>query len=120
MAKITNPLFSLNAHGAIARRITFNSHGKNHSAKKWHQPSGAASTAQNTRRTSYRDGCAAWQNLSPAEKEAYGVQGQAIGLNGFQVFMREWLLTHAAPSQSVWDGGASTWDGGATTWPLPE
>jgi hypothetical protein len=33
MAKLTNPLFSLSAHGSLKKTISFLSNGKNHSAK---------------------------------------------------------------------------------------
>lgn len=102
-------------HGNIAGDAS-----KRQQVRIWVRGTMRNTPAQQPYRARFALGVAAWHAMTNAQKEVYRVPGQKLGLNRFQLFMREWNLTHTTPTASVWDAGASTWDSGATTWPLPE
>jgi hypothetical protein len=54
MAKLTNPLFSLSAHGSLKKTISFLSNGKNHSAKFFGKYSPKRKTSPSAEQTSVR------------------------------------------------------------------
>jgi hypothetical protein len=54
MAKLTNPLFSLSAHGSLNKTISFLSNGKNHSAKFFGKYSAKRKTAPSQEQTFVR------------------------------------------------------------------
>jgi len=54
MAKLTNPLFSLSAHGSLNKTISFLSNGKNHSAKFFGKYSPKRKTAPSQEQTFVR------------------------------------------------------------------
>lgn len=66
--KIKGPLMSQQAQKTLGSVLEFSRrHGKN--LLRFHQqPTGAASTAQNSQRNYYLEACEAWQTLSAAEK----------------------------------------------------
>ena len=111
MAKVTNPLMSLSATGALAGQIIF---AGLHSGTRAYALRQAKVTGAPARKQRYRDGCTAWQALSPQDKSTWTTTGQYDRLNGFQAFMRNWLNTWAPTAGTTWDGGLTTWDGGLT------
>lgn len=111
MAKVSGPLMSLSATGALAGQIIFAGLNGGSRAYALRQ---AKVTGTPARKQRYAMGCTAWQTLSQMEKSSWAQTGQLAGLNGFQAFMSNWLNTWAPVSGTIWDGGATTWDGGAT------
>ena len=116
MAKVTGPLMSLAASGSIAKIINYTSTSGGKTVRGWAKPTGTPSSIQVSRRNRYREGAAAWQVLTPAEKDSYTATADALKITGYNLFIRNWLAPWA-PVGTSWDGGATTWDAGATSWP---
>ncbi len=117
MARITHPLHSLAASGSIGSRLTFSRVKSGGVVKNWSKPTDRKTAAQLAQRAAYQSGIAYWKTLTTAQKLLYNTTAEKEHITGFNLFMRGWL-TPAAPSGTIWDGGATTWDGGATTWDI--
>ena len=120
MAKPRSPLLSLGARGTIADTLTFQKRGRLTIARRKPIPTDPKSPLQLAQRQVYRDAVAAWNALSPAEKEAY--RGVCPGLTPYQCYMKTALIyvppvpppeekTH---QQTEYDSENMTY--GATTW----
>lgn len=111
MAKLTNPLMSLSATGALAGQIIFAGLNGGTRAYALRQ---AKVTGAPARKQRYREGCTAWQALTPEQQNNWRERGKPERLNGFQAFMRDWLNSWSPVTHTIWDGGLTTWDGGLT------
>ncbi len=95
MAKPKNPLLSLGARGTIADSLTFQKRGLGTIAREKPIPKDPRSEAQLAQRQRYTDAIAAWNALSPEEKEAW--RGVCPGLSPYHCFMRS-ELKYVAPA----------------------
>lgn len=114
MAKVTRPLLSLSASGALARSLIFQGTGAKATVKKWAAPSQPRPSIVTTRRNHYRTAAAAWNLLSYQDKAAWNETGASRRITGFNAYLSNELKN--IPSGVSWDGGATSWDNGATVW----
>ena len=114
MAKVTRPLLSLSASGAIARSLIFQGAGAKATVKRWASPAQPRPVSVTARRTHYRNAVTAWNQLSAQDKELWAQTAKARNITGFNAYLSEELKN--IPSSVSWDGGAATWDGGAAVW----
>jgi hypothetical protein len=112
MAKLTSPLFSRAASGTIGKTITYSGGRGGFRALKYTAPAGTGNLA---RKSLYADGCAAWQQLSAAEKSAWKATAQPLCISGFNAFMSNYLLTPSGAG-IPWDNGTAIWDNGTAIW----
>lgn len=112
MAKVTSPLFSLSAQGAVGKTIIYNNSTGGARAIRFFTPRGSGTPA---RKSLYADGCADWQLLTPPEKAAWKIIGAKKSLSGFSAWMSSYLLNPTFHGVQ-WDNGAAIWDNGAAIW----
>jgi hypothetical protein len=103
MAKLRNPLMSLDAAGTIARALTFSRVTSGAVAKK--KPAGPVtrSPMQLEHRQIYRDACAAWNALSPVQRETWVGPADQLRLTGFNAYLQNYMITHYPP----WPAGST-------------
>lgn len=116
MAKVSGPLLSMDASGMVGGLVVFTRTPTGHRAYKLNAPK---NTGVQARKDYYADGCAAWRLLTPEEKQTWSDDAVIYQITGFNLFMKEWMLTYSPISGTVWDDGATTWDGGGTLWDVP-
>jgi len=68
MAKLKGPLLSENAHGSIAKRLTFSKRASGNQARFQHANHDSNTTSQQTQRTLFLQARDAWQLLTTEEK----------------------------------------------------
>jgi len=95
MAKPKTPLLSLGARGSIGDTLTFQKRGRITIARRKPIPTDLKTDLQLAQRQAYREAVAAWNALTPEEKEAY--RGVYPGLTPYQCFMKITLLTPPVP-----------------------
>ena len=86
MAKPKNPLLSLGARGTIGDVLTFQKRGRLTIARQKPIPTDPQTDLQLAQRQVYREAVAAWNALTPEEKEAY--RGVCPGLTPYQCYMK--------------------------------
>jgi hypothetical protein len=99
MAKVTSPLFSMNASGTHAGIITFTDKPSGAVAKKWSKPSGMPNGAQTQQRVLYMSGVMAWNALSPSEKASWEPAALLRRITAFNAYMSAYLLGVAPPPE---------------------
>ncbi|MBA7570557.1 hypothetical protein ES708_12309 [subsurface metagenome] len=95
MAKPKSPLLSLGARGSIGDTLTFQKRGRITIARQKPIPTDPKTDLQLAQRQVYREAIAAWNALTPEEKEAY--RGVCPGLTPYQCYMKTALA--AAPPE---------------------
>lgn len=96
MAKVNGPLLSFEAHGTIAKKLTYtNTRGQAY-ARARNVPTGQPSAAQLAQRVMYQEAVSAWHALTDIERDEWKTAGAAVGLTGFNAFMR-YELTNTGP-----------------------
>ena len=97
MAKVKVPLGSFSASGAIAKTLSFRKALGRHIVSRFHKPNDYRkkdpSVSQLTQRALYSAGVVAWNVLSQNEKDDYAIDALPKHLTGFNLFMKEYLLT---------------------------
>ncbi|MBA7630708.1 hypothetical protein ES703_38232 [subsurface metagenome] len=86
MAKPKSPLLSLGARGSIGDTLTFQKRGRLTIARQKPIPTDPKTDLQLAQRQVYREAIAAWNTLTPEEKEAY--RGVCPGLTPYQCYMK--------------------------------
>ncbi len=119
MAKLIAPLFSVQAHGSIGRRLTFQSRPRLHIARSIPHYPPTYSYAQLRQRWLYRMGIALWNGMSASDKAVYTSLAKATNTTGMNIWLREWLndrpnLSLALPV--VWRSGTTLYDIGPNNW----
>ena len=118
MAKVSLPLLSRDATGALAKTITFQKSGSRLTAKRWSAPTGQVSVAQTARRNLYQAAVDAWNLLSPEQRLVWEAIAAPLNITGYNAFLSD-ALSPAPPVQgTIWDDGATTWDSGSTLWDI--
>jgi len=97
MAKTKGPLFSEAAHGTTANLLTFSKKKTVNICRYQRKQKDAQSAAQIAQRAKYQDGITAWKALTDEEKAEYTAAGAAVGLSGYNYFLKEYLLTPPTP-----------------------
>lgn len=59
-----------------------------------YRPTNPQTVPQQTWRTVFANGMAAWQGLTDGQKHEYNVRGSRIGRSGVNLFMRKYLQSH--------------------------
>lgn len=116
MAKVKNPLFSLTAHGSVARRFTMQRQQGRQHCKTWAKPSGQPSAAQQLRRATFKQAAATWAALTPAERAPYQEQAKAENITAWNAYARACLLALPQGNITTWDHPRTVWDNDATAW----
>jgi hypothetical protein len=57
-------------------------------------PYNPRSTSQQANRQDLTDGVLAWQGLTPEQKAFYNIKAKGKGMSGYNLFLREYLLSH--------------------------
>lgn len=119
MARVKQPLFSLDAAGRVAGALTFGRSRSGALARAMIRPAGArlvgpASTAQAQRRALYAAGVNRWHGLTELQKALFSGTASARSISPYNAFISAWLAGQIPELAAVWDDGASTWDAGAT------
>lgn len=91
MAKLKNPLLSLDARNTLAESVTFARRRQQNIAEKKPIPTDPKSLAQMYQRWDYQDGIWYWQTLNQAQKQAYQTAASRYHMTGFAYFMRYYL-----------------------------
>lgn len=91
MARTKGSLFSLNAHGSIARGVTYRQGNSKQSARKYAKPTNAGTPKQRERRRITEFIVAQWQNISEATRDTWRANEEAkrLGLTGYQYFLKQ-------------------------------
>lgn len=91
MAKTKGPLLSLDAHGSLAKELTYSSRRSGSQVRKYNKPLVTPSAAQRGQRRLTEFLVAQWQNMSDADKATWETNAKASGLNltGYHYFLRE-------------------------------
>ena len=86
--KITGPLFSIKAQGSLDKAISYSTrHGKN-LARQYTKPTGRATGAQTTQRTTFKGIIDEWNALTAGEKLAWATLAPlARPLSGYNIFL---------------------------------
>ncbi|HEY6022155.1 MAG TPA: hypothetical protein VIY48_20490, partial [Candidatus Paceibacterota bacterium] len=87
MAKVTSPLHSLNAHGALGNTVIHTDTKHGHVAKRWAKPTGQPSANQTAQRAAYAAACSTWNTLSQQDKLAWNIIGQRTQISGFNAYL---------------------------------
>lgn len=62
--------------------------------QKYYNPTNPQTVAQQAWRQIYADSIVAWQALTPAEKDVYNKRVKYKNLSGYNLFQKEYLLSH--------------------------
>lgn len=62
--------------------------------EKYYNPTNPQSIAQQTNRQKYADSIVAWQGLTSNQKEIYNERARYNPYSGYNLFQREYLLSH--------------------------
>lgn len=77
MTKVIGPLLSFEARGNVAKILSFQRRPSGAACIRYSKPGSRSrftpSAGQQTIRTDYREAVAAWQTLTPTEKEAWNL-----------------------------------------------
>jgi len=87
MARVTGPLFSLDASGTIASALNFTRNLAGGVARRVPRTRKPATAAQQAQRDRYRTAAALWASLSPEEKATYADAGRRAAITAFSAYM---------------------------------
>lgn len=89
MPKANGPLFSLAAHGQIAKELIYFDRGNGPRVRRFHEPHVAATPKQIGHRQLVRLAVARWQTMSALEKMPYNTAAEGLAKSGFNLFIAE-------------------------------
>ena len=93
MAKINNPLFSLEAHRTVGKTLTARRSRGQNIIEKTPIPSNPQTPGQQEHRDDFSGGIEMWHTLDAAEKEEYRQMDPSIGgPAAYLNFLRSWLM----------------------------
>jgi hypothetical protein len=87
MAKVTGPLFSVDARGKIADTLVFMGWRGLKTVRRWTKPANPNTAAQQTTRGYFTDAVSLYHSLSAADKTALRVQASGQPYSGFNVWV---------------------------------
>lgn len=94
MAKVVDPLMSLDATGTIGRVITYTKSQKVQIAKGYRPPRYTRTEDQENIRDTYANAVIIWNAMTPAEKKVYDDQVGNRCLTGYNLFIQEYMNEH--------------------------
>lgn len=91
MAKLRNPLFSIDAHGSIGKIITYSKRKSGNQVRSYTKPQKPPSAKQRGQRRLTQFLVAQWQNMSDGDKATWATNAAAskLNLSGYHYFLRE-------------------------------
>lgn len=91
MAKTKGPLFSVDAHGSLAKNLTYSHRKSGQQVRRYNKPLKPASAKQRGQRRLTEFLVAQWQDMSDAAKAIWETNAKKSGLNlpGYHYFLRE-------------------------------
>jgi hypothetical protein len=116
MAKITNPLFSQDARGSVAKLINYQNQIGTNIARLHLATNLVPTTAQKLQREAYASQSEKWLTLPINERQRYVKRAEKLQISGFNLFLKEALIKSTTKPSTEWDNGASSWDNGASQW----
>lgn len=87
MAKVTGPLFSLDASGKFADSLVFSKWKGINTVRQYAQPTNANTTRQQAVRNSFTAASSLYQSLMAADKEAWKLRATGQPMSGYNAFM---------------------------------
>lgn len=97
MPRVKGPLFSVSASGVYENTLEFRaSNGKNIVARKRKAPPGR-SPAQQAQQTRISTAMQGWRDATTAQRIAWKTAANNNGLNGYQLYLREYLAQNITP-----------------------
>ncbi len=87
MAKVTGPLFSLDASGKFADSLVFTKWKGINTVRQYAKPTNANTARQKAVRNSFTAASALYQNLLGADKEAWKLRSAGLPMSGYNAFM---------------------------------
>lgn len=97
MAKVRGPLMSVAASGTYRNLIVFKSGAAGTTAGSPQQLKGRRSVSQLARQVRYQNACQYWQVQTENTKTTWKNTATAYNLNGFQLWVRQYLLQNCTP-----------------------
>jgi len=100
MAKVTAPLFSLDASGTIGKAFTFSKWKGRHYVRTRVSPYNPQSSGQSTQRTAFSAAVAVWKGMSSSEKESWNNRAKNLGLvmSGYNFYVQQYLEQGGLPT----------------------
>lgn len=112
MAKVTAPLLSAEAHGALGGALVFTHRAEGPVVKLWSKPTDERTAGQDAQRSIYAAAVAIWNGLSEEQKAAWAAQAAQTALTGFNLALSHYL--QAAGMTGTWRVGTTIIGGAAT------
>lgn len=119
MAKLTGPLMSLKAGGAISKAIIFRERAGVSYASKFYQLGGlagrSATASQQAVRERYGEAVGAWRLLTVPEQAEYNERAISLNISGYNLFIKEYDLydtmrpTFTSPTWNITSDLPKTW-----------
>ena len=101
MVKIRTPLFSFSAFGNLSKSIIYTASKGVNIVKKFYQSKDNPTIRRLQIRDTYKNGKDAWNSLSEEEQEQYNVRAKGKKMNGFNLFMKEYLKGNIPTSNNA-------------------
>ncbi|MDZ7721674.1 MAG: hypothetical protein U5R06_02310 [candidate division KSB1 bacterium] len=100
MAKVTAPLFSLDASGTIGKAFTFSKWKGRNYVRTRVSPYNPKSTGQTTQRTAFSSAVTVWQGMSSGEKDNWNARARGLGLvmSGYNFYVQQYLDQGGVPT----------------------
>lgn len=116
MAKSNSPLFSISAHGKLAKKLSYHSRLSKNFVRKFHYPKKAPSQDQYTKRVLLGLLTAHWQILSDAQRAVWDSDAEALGekISGFNYFVRSGISDLASVHGLLFYANFNELSGGTT------
>jgi hypothetical protein len=113
MARVTGPLMSIEAFGMLAGRMIFT---RTKTGFRCYENKPPKNSGTLERKAIYADGCAAWRLLDTEAKQAWRDQAIPLKITGFNLYMREYLITPTPSQPTSWDQAGQNWDQAGQNW----
>lgn len=97
MAKVTSPLFSFGATGALGKSIVYGSWKGISYARRYAVPSNPKTAAQVAHRTLFSNAVTEWQGLDAAVKTQWNEAASGYPLTGFNLYVKSYIETDGTP-----------------------
>lgn len=97
MVKVVGPIFSSTAKGNMERILVYTRTKGINIVKRFIKSLDRKTERKLLIREVYKNGCSAWNSLTPTEKEEYEEKSKTKNITGFNLFMREYLKENIPP-----------------------
>lgn len=103
MAKVSGPLFSVDARGTLGGSISFKKNGDCIRVEKKPVPQNKRSALQAVQRVKFKGCSTSWRQVWPFQRDFCKAEGDRLGMTGFDWWMRECLIGRAVVLKPVDD-----------------